>query len=904
MKLLDQKAIPELIETITESTFKAIEDLELLEEGGILDVVPFGKIAKYLTKKIITIEDPSKALKKAIGIAGFKTFVEGLQQYEINPLIEEAFLKDEIPSIKKRLKAKLLKATQFDVEGFSNNEIIQFYKKELIQILKKLSVPERQINLAHNYLDAYYKLNFLKIIEEGEVVYEKLNNLIDSRSYKESLNAYKYEMYRQKLKGQFTDIVLNDTSDLRLCDIYIEPGYSIHKNCFTDNDSRLNPDGINRDKGFICINKGVSVHDFIDQFIHSRVDSTLKSKKAQILFLMGYPGQGKSSLCKKLLNDCIDGSRTIEMPVYFIKFRNIANSIELINSPLTSIEKYVRDNEQFEFDKGDFNRSVLVLDGLDELFMREDMPSNAIDEFCRLLIHQIDSRPNLKVLITSRYGYVKLEQLRSENSLLVQLNEFELHQQKTWLNVYRVFHGETPLTVSKLEEIHNSPASHYLKELISQPILLHMVATLKENIDLSANRARIYDNLYTQLINRSWDKTGPIDNLQGISPNDLREFLRNIAFAIFVSGKEYINKSELVEMPATREFMKKLEHPAFKDALKRIMIAFYFQETKKESQDDFNRDKNEYAIEFLHKSLQEYLVAEKIWQSILDFIDKKGGGKYVIDDEQQALIETSKLFSQRIITEEIRGYLREIIENDIGVNKSELCMRMERFLPYCLDKQFHIDGTEHSKNISYECFTNFYGYWFVISSLNQKKNIIPANYKEKFGFFLRFLEGDKTPINLSYQDLNTTKLVCINLAGSDLSFGIFTNAAFDQSNFFHANLIGANFKGALLNMVNFHESNLEKTNFTKTRLFMSNFNGCVLKDCSFLNSNLEHSNLTFTTFFDVVFDGCDLSYANMTGSIQLEAKILLKAKNIKEIVGVSKAFLDNLLELRTEIGLT
>ena len=92
--------------------------------------------------------------------------------------------------------------------------------------------------------------------------------------------------------------------------IYIEPGYAIHRNCFEEKDSRLKKEERTNDKGFVSV-EGLSVHDFTYQFIQGEIDNKLKSKNAKILFLLGYPGQGKSSFCKKLLNDCIVGARIV-----------------------------------------------------------------------------------------------------------------------------------------------------------------------------------------------------------------------------------------------------------------------------------------------------------------------------------------------------------------------------------------------------------------------------------------------------------------------------------------------------------------------------------------------------------------------------------------------------------------
>ena len=220
MELLDQKSLPELFETITETVIKGLTAAELMEEGGLLEAIPFGKVAKYLAKKIFTIEDPAKALKKAISVAGYQTFVEALNTYRINPGDNENFLKEELPVIKRKLKEKTCDTAAFDLQNFSNNDTVKFYIEHLMLIVKG-HVTDREYNLISRFLNDNFKLSFLESLDENELIYQKLNELLKSRHYEESVKLYKYQRYRQELKNQFDEIVLGDQNGLRLSNIYI-----------------------------------------------------------------------------------------------------------------------------------------------------------------------------------------------------------------------------------------------------------------------------------------------------------------------------------------------------------------------------------------------------------------------------------------------------------------------------------------------------------------------------------------------------------------------------------------------------------------------------------------------------------------------------------------------------------
>jgi hypothetical protein len=171
MKLLDQESMPELFETVTESILKGIEESDLFKDTGFAEAVPFGKIAKYLTRKIIVISDPPRAVKKVIGVAGYKTFIDGLNYYQINPTVDKASFTDELAVIKQKLIEKTFEIDHFDIENFNNNELIQFFIDHLMLIINT-STSTRQKNLLRRYINDNYKINFFRIIDENTVVYE------------------------------------------------------------------------------------------------------------------------------------------------------------------------------------------------------------------------------------------------------------------------------------------------------------------------------------------------------------------------------------------------------------------------------------------------------------------------------------------------------------------------------------------------------------------------------------------------------------------------------------------------------------------------------------------------------------------------------------------------------------
>ena len=178
-----------------------------------------------------------------------------------------------------------------------------------------------------------------------------------------------------------------------------------------------------------------------------------------------------------------------------------------------------------------------------------------LTDFVRSLFVKAERYDQLQILITSRYGYLDLEKFDREPVLIADLALFNQSQQLSWLEKYTNFHKKpenqswlNPATLKKLPSKNPS-----IQELISQPLLLHMIATLKEGLPKEAtNPAQIYSKIFNQIIYRKYDQSGSLDLFQNVEPEDLRELIQEIAFEIFQTGKTYISKSALVDSPRSK----------------------------------------------------------------------------------------------------------------------------------------------------------------------------------------------------------------------------------------------------------------------------------------------------------------------------------------------------------------
>jgi len=309
---------------------------------------------------------------------------------------------------------------------------------------------------------------------------------------------------------------------------------------------------------------------------------------------------------------------------------------------------------------------------------------------------------------------------------------------------------------------------------------------------------------------------------------------------------------------------EKNNNETLKSNLKGVMVSFYFKEVKKD-EDDFNpEEKNEqYAIEFLHKSLMEYMVASYIYDYFKDnFLEtKRSSGKYIIDDGKEALKELWYLFHQKRISYEVTNNLIEIIKEKEQITNAELAKRFDVFLPYLIEKDFLYESTIGNNNPINKAKNTFYGFWQVICNLDDK-NHMPEDEGLKYKIFEQFILDNVSEFNLINMDLSnmdigniiyfaTSNGFQINFSGVDLV----TSLLIGRNNDFHDIFISDEVINLNEAKTIFHTKILDTTfndcSFTNVVLKMSHFRKCIFEKVYFKNYCID------VVFQDCIFKNCD-----------------------------------------------
>ena len=740
---------------------------------------------------------------------------------------------------------------------------------EILDLIKRQSIEEIQ-----KYAIAYHNSisgdnNVILIDSSNNTIHidALIQPIIAFLQNPKALKTQALANYRLSLQTLFNDYVLNDTT-MTLADVYIPPHFAIHR-------ISLEKKVECNEHGFYSLPQNPLLHDLVDTLLPANAERNrlpdaecIKQHDAKLILLLGDPGQGKSSFCKHLLHHCIADKP--KQKIFFIPLRYVTDPRVWLNNPIQSIveqinndlnNKYIPVGEKCEFVRNELNNALIVLDGLDELCMIENMDKREAEAFCKELLRECRNA-SFKILVTSRYGYVDTTQLEKQELLVLQLSPLSLEQQQTWLQKYRWFHSETPLTEEKLTAYNQH---EHLAELLNQAILLHIIATLRQDIDPSTNKGSIYQKLFDELCEANWKQSeGQLDNLKDMTPDILRDILQRIAFVIYENQQTYIIQQQLAELgKENTEFGAMVKDKGI-DFSKTLLMASYMRrnDTQQSTSDQYQ------AIEFLHKSLQEYLTAEYIWQQLKDELcatQNKRGNKttYTLQQTHELLKLCDRLFTpQSLLPEEsvVKQCLVDIINSDRSSEKNTVGERLLDFWEKMIPYQFLYPTTDLSEPPSITpteriCRT-LYGYWLCFKTLYPEQDLQPKDeqLRRPMAALWRLLGfANPDPLSLSYQNLINANLSGANLIRADLRKAYLSDAYLSGAYLIHADL--------------------RKADLSRADLRGADLRGAYLSGAYLIHADLIHADLSHANLRGADLSRADLSRADLSRADLRDTKV-------------------------------
>jgi hypothetical protein len=723
------------------------------------------------------------------------------------------------------------------------NDVIKHNKKYLNlsykifkNFIKKLGINEP---------DGYY-LDFILSFQEEllkeyctDEKYQELSRLFNSPLIEENKNLKSLIGNYKEYKSYYTQ-KLQENSDENietLSDLYINPFFSIFTNNLTDNKGRYNE--------FETIKNPINIHNYVSKYFFANKKPNYIKDNSNMLFILGQPGQGKTSLCYKLIYDYTINNHFPETPLIFLKIRDLPSQ-GFLHSIFPTINTFSKLNFDVDFNN---DNCILILDGLDEAYMTGGLKDTDLSNLYDRLNKTARANKNLKIIITSRLNYLNLSNTCIDGSLVFQLEGLSNKQIKDYAVKFDEFYPEYNF-IDKIKNIlpkGNKSSDNPIVELLRQTVLLYFIGISKIELSKNDSRIKVYSKLFETISKRSWDSNGQLSyfnkNLKNCPEKYntyLRKYIRSIAFEIYQSDNLYITVDNLLSLESSKTFIRKsfdssisIDQDIIKNINKYLLISFYFQNTKGNDKD---------AIEFFHNSLWEFLTAEFIWEEFKNLVlqkDEDGDLKSLQLLEFYSFFE--KMIGNKKLNNQIEGNLKEIINNE---NKETLVIIFQQTssLFYKLSDSDFLLMYNHrvEKLTSFEKLYNIFKLsWLLVQEMNIKIN------DEKF-FINQKLIGYLFNLNPNFSvDLNLSNLYFTNGFGIE-NAGIY-GCDFNNSVFSNIHLIDSVFLANTVSNSIFMDCQINQVQYIENSFLNVTFEGC-----SFNSNTLNDNDFTNLKFINIL----------------------------------------------------
>lgn len=541
---------------------------------------------------------------------------------------------------------------------------------------------------------------------------------------------------------------------------------------------------------------GFCDNDTLDQIM----EKFIVYDRTSTLLVIGVPGIGKSSIVSWIANEYKDDDRII-----VLRFRDWKRII-LEKTLLSAIYN------KLECEEEDLENKILILDGFDEM-----KALNIREKLLNDFFMDIRDFENFKCIITSRSGYI--------NSLLfhnvIRLKQFDIEKVNNFVKII------TGNIIEKSERIEPN------LEVLGIPVILYMA--VMSNIDISKNptKPELYNRIFAKkggIFDKFFD--GEVAYSKGKQilrePNNIKsylDFLQRIAFKMFEKDDLSLLEGEyqIPELECQGNFISILEFP----------IKYLFENTT------FN-------IEFIHKSIYEYFVAEYIFKTLFDVIDKS---------EEKIACVLGKLFTKRLLSPEILEFLSYKISNTklgdkYDVVKNAFQLMLQDGMTYYTSKYY--------KNVI-EC--ELYVFANMLEIIHLWSNDV-FEFSQSLTDYIEY--NKKLHLNLAYVNLKNQKLENVILNKSILDKSNLANCDLKEIKLCGSSLVGADLKMAKLNNSKLNNANLKYADLC----------GACLCNVDLENANLSNADLTYTNLKGANLKNVNLVDANLSAAVLLGANLV------------------------------
>lgn len=495
---------------------------------------------------------------------------------------------------------------------FKVKELVEGYQDKSDQEYKTIKWELDQISISQSQSDKYM-IEILNILKK--LIKNDSDSIISSQ--------YKSQEYNDSINNAlFLEKEQPDKKIASLKDVYIPNTYEP------------------LDFSYSSINEEDDIIHFLQGFISNTLIMEKNGTRYRfdtdyiyVLFIKGFPGSGKSSLFYYLANKkAYDASFLPKYNFHFIKLMSLYNALNKklsVDNPIDDIARYIGNDNAID------SRTVIVLDGLDEICVARDVD---IQAYCHNMIDDAATR-KIKIIITTRMNYINISYTDNKNVINVHLINLTIGQLDNWNTKYFSIHDTLLLQKECAEkniEYMKKHKNDMLVNIFAVPLLFYMIVATQIDISKVKSIGELYDRVFEELQIRNYDESKE-DMLQ--RPRVSRKIPGKMArrIAMEISYKMYgmnqlLLKAHSEELQNALEAAESTDH-SFKEEDKTEIehlfpITFYY----KDSVD---------VVEFAHKSIMEFFTAEKLFDVIEKY--RKNFDLYVSDFVVNPIIITHEV---------------------------------------------------------------------------------------------------------------------------------------------------------------------------------------------------------------------------------------------------------------------
>lgn len=540
---------------------------------------------------------------------------------------------------------------------------------------------------------------------------------------------------------------------------------------------------------YILYRDGYKIDYRLDTKLSKVIHNVINYRRSTTLLIQGVPGMGKSSVVSWISNKYKENDNII-----ILRFRNWEYK-DLKCGLLEAISNTLK------CEKADIENKIVVLDGFDEIKSVSNR-SSLLNSF----LNDILDYENLKVIITSRFDYLEERDFKN----VVNLKPFDI------IRICKFYHIITNrrLDGSKIKDT----------SIIGIPVILYMA--IMSNIDITeeTTRPNLYNHIFAEkggIFDRFSNKGGGYDG--GAHPLRNKEnvkiylkFLRKIAFDMFEENDLSIERKE--------DKIPKLDFQGGRISVLEFPVKHLFEKT-------------ELNIEFIHKSIYEYFVAEYIFKVL----------KKNINESKEDFADTlGRTFKRNRLSKEIIEYLQYKFQTNSDLK--EKYRKIYETFQLMLQKgmTFHVkEKYENSMDCEINIFANMLDVLHLWDNINLELSnclckYIKYNKRDRLNLKYISVEGkneveiDLNGVYLVDADLCYSCLQGVDFCGSNLRRAKFVNAKLSRVNLSRTDLTGVKFKDVIMSEVEFGYTSLKETEFENV-----DFRGVDIKKMDITEVNLN-----------------------------------------------------------------